>query len=129
MADRVLAVRNSPDPFDSPAIERDHPDTPTRLSLRLGNRFYPHMKLSVGPLPDGRCAFRVDTHDRHCCPSAQSAEHAAFLKLMENNQAISAQIEAAWSQAGLPTFKRFLREDLARRRGHPPPQTAQDPPK
>src|SRR4051812_38557897 len=42
-----------------------------RYSLRLGNRFYPHMKLSIDERPDqGGFFFRADTHDRHICPAA-----------------------------------------------------------
>jgi hypothetical protein len=34
---------------------------------------------------------------------------------MDQNRTTAEAIEAAWEEAGLPTFKKFLRDDLARR--------------
>lgn len=88
-----------------------------RYLLRLGNPFYPHMKLAIEPSPAGdRYLYRADTHDRHICPKPESPEFAAFTQLMENNRRLSELIESAWEQAGLSTFKSYLREDLERRR-------------
>src|SRR5436305_13255501 len=62
--------------YTNSAFERGEGDaaaTGNRLSLRLGNRFYPHMKLTIERSPDQRgFLFRADTHDRHCCPPAGS---------------------------------------------------------
>jgi hypothetical protein len=106
--------------YDSPLLERDATQSPPqKFSLRLGNHFYPHMKLVIEPTPDrSGHMFRADTHDKHIRPSPNSKEYAMFTELMENNQKLSESIEAAWDQSGLPTFKRFLREDLARRAAH-----------
>ena len=98
------------------AFERDQPITPTRLSLRLGNSFYPHMKLTIERAPDQQgYLFRADTHDRHCCPAVGSREYEAFCELMDKNQKMAQAIETAWAEQHLPTFKTFLRDDLARR--------------
>jgi hypothetical protein len=107
----------TPDDFyASPILERDVPANPSKLSLRLGNRVYPHMKLTIERSPDRQSfLFRADTHDRHCCPAPGSREYGAFCQLMENNQTIAQAIEAEWARRGLPTFKTYLREDLARR--------------
>jgi hypothetical protein len=103
--------------YASPSFERLPPASPTKLSLRLGNYFYPHMKLVIERAPDGsRPLFRADTHDRHVQPAPDSPEAAAFAQLSRENQSLSQRIEAAWDEHGLPTFKGFLREDLARRR-------------
>lgn len=92
-------------------------DTGPRFLLRLGNPFYPHMKLAIEPSPGGdRYLYRADTHDRHICPKPDSPEYAMFSQLMENNQRLAETIEAGWEQSGLPTFKSYLREDLQRRR-------------
>jgi hypothetical protein len=105
------------------AFERTPPDDPCKYSLRLGNRFYPHMKLVIGRSPDGTCAlFRADTHDRHVQPKPDSHEAAAFAELARKNQELAQRIEARWDENGLPTFKRYLREDLARRLGARPAQ-------
>jgi hypothetical protein len=98
-------------------FERDKFPSTSKFSLRLGNCFYPHMKLTIERSPDGSgYLFRADTHDRHCAPAPASREYAAFMQLMEQNQAIAMAIETAWAEAGLQTFKTYLRDDLARRR-------------
>lgn len=105
--------------FASSAFERD--TNLRKFSLRLGNRFYPHMKLSIDERPDQEgFLFRADTHDRHICPAAASKEYDAFRELMEKNQQVAQSIEAAWNDGGLPTFKTYLKQDLERRRqnGH-----------
>jgi hypothetical protein len=35
---------------------------------------------------------------------------------MEKNQKVVESVERAWAEGGVPTFKTYLREDLARRR-------------
>jgi hypothetical protein len=89
-----------------------------RVLLRLGNRFYPHMKLAIERRPDGHgYLFRADTHDAHCCPVTTSREYQAFRQLMELNQTVAQAVELEWEKEGLPTFKTYLKEDLARRAG------------
>jgi hypothetical protein len=91
--------------------------TDNRVLARLGNKFYPHMKLAIEMRPDGKgCMFKADTHDRHVRVPPESKEYNAFRQLMETNQKIAEQIEQAWAAEGIPTFKTFLREDLERRR-------------
>jgi hypothetical protein len=53
-------------------------------------------------------------------PDPTSAEYGLFCHLVENNQAMAQTIEAAWEAAGLPTFKSYLRGDLARRKAEQP---------
>jgi hypothetical protein len=119
---RLDSLRSAVDFYSSTALERDaNESTPSKYALRLGNHFYPHMKLVIEPTPAGQSyMFRADTHDKHIRPAPASKEYAMFVQLMENNQKLSEAIDAAWEQAGLPTFKKYLREDLARRsREHP----------
>jgi hypothetical protein len=100
-------------------LERDPPDAPRKWRLRLGNRFYPHMKLVIEPQPDGQgYLFRADTHDQHACPKPDSREYAMFCQLMEQNRTIATAIEHAWIESGIPTFKSFLQDDLKRRAAH-----------
>jgi hypothetical protein len=105
--------------YDAPVFAKtDKPQNPElqRYSMRLGNQYYPHMKLALEPSPDGaRYLFKADTHDRHVCPPATAPEHAAFCELMQKNQQIAERIEAAWAAEGLDTFKTYLQHDLARR--------------
>ncbi len=115
---RIDTIRAAGDaPFDCPALEREKSDEPGRFNLRLGNRFYPHMKLVVERSPEGSShLFRADTHDRHIQPAPGSKEADAFRDLMAKNQSVATAIEAAWEAASLPTFKQYLREDLVRRK-------------
>src|SRR5689334_15927656 len=88
--------------YDSAVFERrgDGPDA--RIFLRLGNRYYPHMKLAIERRPDRHgYLFRADTHDSHCCPATTSREYVAFRQLMELNQGVAQAIEAAWERADL----------------------------
>jgi hypothetical protein len=116
---RIDALRAAGDAlYASPAFERGS-DGHGALRLRLGNRHYPHMKLCIEQRPDGAGAlFCTDTHDGHACPAADSPDYARFSELMAANHDVADAIEAAWSEAGLLTFKNFLRDDLARRGGH-----------
>jgi hypothetical protein len=102
--------------YNCPVFVKDAATPPNRYSMRLGNRHYPHMKLTIERAPDGETfLFRADTHDRHVCPPEGAAEHDAFVALMTQNQQLAQGIDAAWAENGLPTFKTWLREDLARR--------------
>ena len=79
---------------------------------------YPlQIALLVPFLRAGAWLFRVDAHDKHACPSPKAPEYAAFCQLMTQNQELLGKIEAAWADQGLPTFKTYLRADLARRQG------------
>ncbi len=124
---RLETLRSTPDEafYDSPVLERgptaprekDPKAPPTKYSLRLGNRSYPHMKVVIDRAPDGQTyLLRADTHDAHIQPKPGSRDYAAFQELSRINHALAEQIESAWEAAGLPTFKKFLREDLERRR-------------
>jgi hypothetical protein len=118
VAARLATLRAVPEHefFTSAALERTPKDDPTRFDLRLGNQWYPHMKLCIQRSPDGKGhLFCADTHDRHIQPAPGSRDYEAFRELMEKNRVIAAQIESAWEAAGLPTFKSYLRDDLARR--------------
>jgi hypothetical protein len=113
---RLDALRNANDGEFFKGFEDDKQDPPQRYCLRLGNRFYPHMKLVIERTPDGAgYMFRADTHDKHVRPAPNSKEYAVFCELMENNQKLAEQIDAKWEQAGIPTFKQYLKKDLARR--------------
>src|SRR5437763_850900 len=65
---RLDSLRNAPadDLFGSSTFEKQSDAEVVRYSLRLGNRWYPHMKLVIERSPDGQGhLFRADTHDRH----------------------------------------------------------------
>jgi hypothetical protein len=115
---RVDSLRTVPeaDLFRSSSFEPTPKEQPTRLALRLGNPWYPHMKLVIEVAPDQQTSlFRADTHDRHIHVAPESREYTAFCEMMGKNQTLASRIEADWEAAGLATFKSFLRQDLARR--------------
>ena len=123
VCDRLNTLRSTPPDgfYDSPVLEKSldkQGGSPSHFALRLGNRAYPHMKLVIDRAPDGRgFLLRADTHDAHCQPRVGAREQAAFAELCRHNREVAERIEAAWEAENLPTFKKFLRDDLARRRG------------
>ena len=94
----------------------------TAYALRLGQPMYPHMKLVVEPAvcetagPEVGLFFRVDSHDRHlhAAPGSPDAEWLSLVRA--SNKALTDQIECAWSAADIPTFKDYLRRQLAARK-------------
>ncbi len=103
----------------TPAFEKGAGPGSQRYALRLGNTVFPHMKLVIECRSESGCFFRADAHDAHCRPKDESGEMAAYRALVEKNRTISTAIETEWADLGLPTFKTFLREDLARRAAAP----------
>lgn len=85
--------------YDAPVFAR----TPRRCSLRLGNCFYPHMKLVLElELDNTHYHFRADTHDRHVVVPVGHPEYAAVEQMRERNTMIAEDIEHAWIVEGLP---------------------------
>lgn len=112
----ILKTTPPADFFNSAPFERTPAESPTKFSLRLGNRAYPHMKLVIERSPDGRhTLFRADTHDRHVQIKSDSPEAKMFAELTRKNQEIAQRIEKSWEANGLMTFKGYLREDLEKR--------------
>ena len=102
--------------YASPAFARTGDPACPRLTVRLGNSAYPHMKLALEPAPDGQSyLFKADSHDKHLCPAQNDPDYGAFMDLRAKNQKIVEKIEGAWAQSGIPTFKTFLQADLAQR--------------
>ncbi len=102
--------------FKCPVLVPDRPVDPARYTLRLGNQLYPHMKLVIELA--GTCErflYRADTHDRHVCPGQNSPDYAKFVELMTKNQKLAESIELEWEAQNIPTFRAFLRSDIARR--------------
>jgi hypothetical protein len=119
---RLLATieNSSGDALRCPAFVPERCAGPTRYTLRLGNQFYPHMKLVLEAAPDeSRFLYRADTHDAHIRPATTSPEYSAFCELMQKNQRIAEAIGRAWDLADIPTFKQYLREDILRRKAAP----------
>ncbi|WP_406693511.1 hypothetical protein V5E97_20985 [Singulisphaera sp. Ch08] len=94
-------------------------------ALRLGNLRYPHMKLQIQPWPnEAGFMLSVNTHDQVLAIDPASSDAQAFRDLQAENQRLKEAIEAAWDQAGLPTFLNYLRryiEDRAGAAEHAPP--------
>ena len=103
-----------PVPIAGPPFEPSEPTGAERsvvYSLRLGNARYPHMKLQVQPWPSPTgFLLSVNTHDQVTPPDPGSPEAEAFRALQAANQQYKQAIEAAWDEAGLPTFLRYLRD-------------------
>ncbi len=111
VAARLERLRAAPEGefYECEAFERSE----DRFALRLGNRFYPHMKVVVEAAPDGMAHFHVDTHDRHVVEMLGSRD-PRLGELVARNQAIARAVEQAWTDRGLPTPLEHWREKLAR---------------
>jgi hypothetical protein len=95
-------------PEEGPAAQAE------RIRLRLGNRNYPHMKLGADRIPDTReWVLAVDCHDRQLMTVASESERAALETLLRRNNELKTRIERRWTEAGLPTFERYIRGRLA----------------
>jgi hypothetical protein len=144
LAPRVDAVRGLDPASDVPLdtlLERDPANTLPSFALRLGQPMYPYMKLVVDeappiapPIPGSPSAamadtgdfiLRVDSHDRHLHAPAGSPDAAWLASVRASNKELGERIEAAWAEAGLPTFKTYLRRRLQERksRGNAPAST------
>ncbi len=86
-------------------------------ALRLGQPMYPHMKLVVEESPSGgQPLFRADAHDNMLHAPPGSRDEAPLAALRAINKELADRIETAWVAAGLPTFKEYLRAQLAQRK-------------
>jgi hypothetical protein len=102
--------------YAAPAFARTGEPGCPRLTIRLGNSSYPHMKLALEPAPNGESyLFKADSHDKHLCPAQSDPDYAAFMDLRAKNQKVVEKIEQAWAEAGIPTFKTYLQADLSKR--------------
>jgi CheY-like chemotaxis protein len=103
-------------------FERDFHDVSLRrYTLRLGNAFYPHMKLVLQDflLPD-HFSFSVDSHDDHFDVGPECFDYEAWLKIKQQNAALKLAIEEAWVKKGIPT----LADVVARLERETPPGAA-----
>lgn len=100
--------------FETSSPDRG-PEGNRRYRLRLGNPCYPHMKLSVQWMDDDqRAIFSVDCHDTHFALSLSPAESAALKEIRDYNAELKRRIEAAWDEAGVPTFCEEIRSSSTR---------------
>jgi hypothetical protein len=85
-----------------------------RIRLRLGNKSYPHMKLGADRIPDTQdWVLAVDSHDRQLLTVASEADRGALEALLRRNNEVKSRIERRWTEAGLPTFERYVRGRLS----------------
>jgi hypothetical protein len=86
--------------------------------LRLGQKDYPHMKLSIEEAPDGSCyLYFADAHDSHLYAPEGSPDAQGLALVRKSNAQLVTQIETAWTQENLPTFRGYLRQSLAKKQG------------
>jgi hypothetical protein len=63
--------------------------------------------------------LRADAHDQHLHAPPNSPDAAWLASLRQSNKNLTEKIESLWSAAGLPTFKDYLRSQLAARKNCP----------
>jgi hypothetical protein len=101
-------------------VERPKESSPAsnvRYAIRLGNAWYPHMKLLIAIMePSGEVLFSVDTHDRLEVPPG-SPDEAGVKELQSRNRDLAREIEVAWDEGGIPTQAGLLRRYLQTKKG------------
>jgi len=110
----LIEAVGEPEPVDAGI------DSVRSIALRLGNAFYPNMKLRL-TRPPGNDVFvlMVDSHDVMLAAPPGSPDHEALEELKAANAAIAGDITRAWDAADLPTERNYLRDKIrqARMRG------------
>jgi hypothetical protein len=88
------------------------------IALRLGNAFYPNMKLRL-TRPPGSNVFllMVDSHDVMLAAQPGSPDYQALEELKSANAALVADITTAWDRCALPTERNYLRDKIRQARG------------
>ena len=100
-------------------IEKCELDEVTKIEkywIRMGNDFYPHMKICISMLPDrgknggSSPIFSVDTHDQHVLSvlPSDSNDWRAFYGIHKQNMKLKHNIEKRWKREGVPTEKWLL---------------------
>ncbi|HDY65045.1 MAG TPA: hypothetical protein ENH84_02275 [Phycisphaerae bacterium] len=109
-------------------IERKPPDAPLSgvrsAACRLGNSFYPNMKLRLSRPPHHRSfLFSVDCHDAFLSAPSGSPDHSALEELKARNASLANTIHSEWDRLSLPTERNYLRRKIqqAKRKAPPPP--------
>ncbi|MGC8540405.1 MAG: hypothetical protein ACP5QA_07215 [Phycisphaerae bacterium] len=119
----ILASADS-DPIKPEWFEPAEKDGRAVYRLRLGQVAYPHMKLNVEESPDGTgYLLLADAHDTHLMAPETSPDARFLSELRKNNAALVEKIQAAWTQAGLPTFRAYFCAAMERRVREKSPQT------
>ena len=92
-------------------------DNVRSIALRLGNAFYPNMKLRMTRPPGGEAfLLMVDSHDVMLSAPAGSPDSQALEELKTANAAVVADVTTAWDAAGLPTERNYLRDKIRQAR-------------
>jgi len=107
---RALSKWSNPDDQEGPIwgdarFETAHGAHGRRFYLRLGNRYYPHMKLGIVECAGqpGEFVFEADTHDRHFELDSNLPDLSMFREVMRKNEVLKCEIESSWMNAGIPT--------------------------
>ena len=92
---------------DESAVDGDR--VSRKYVIRIGNRFYPHMKFALEEhLLENEFFFCVDTHD-DLDLKPDFPDYEAWQQLKAENRRLKDEIESRWREAAVPTFA-----DLAR---------------
>jgi len=102
----------------SSVTERDPADAPLEqvrsFALRMGNCYYPHMKLRLSRPPnEGFFLFTVDTHDAFLHCPLDSPDYEALEQVKRHNAKIAATVTAELDAEGLPTERNYMRRKIS----------------
>lgn len=87
--------------------------------IRMGNDFYPHMKICITRLPgkngapNNNFVCSVDTHDQHVLSILPpgSDDKRAFMGIHRKNMQLKFKIERRWKREGVPTEHGLLEDE------------------
>jgi len=111
LAGWLIEAVGEPEPADADI------DSVRSIALRLGNAFYPNMKMRL-TRPPGNDVFllMVDSHDVMLAAPPGSPDYEALEELKAANAAIVSDVTHAWDAAGLPTERNYLRDKIRQAR-------------
>ena len=116
----ILPPQDDFDPEDwisHPMVERDYysDDDKTLVNIRslifrLGNMFYPHMKLRLTKIPKADFfIFSVDSHDAILQAPEGTPDYKMLEELKQANSQINDAITSEWDEEDIPTERNYLR--------------------
>ena len=95
-------------------VERNPAEAPfeevVTASFRLGNMFYPNMKLRLAKPPrEEFFLLSVDSHDAVLQAPEGTPDYKMLEELKAHNAKLAGEIQTQWDKLGLPTERNYMR--------------------
>ena len=99
-------------------IESKHIDEANHIEkywIRMGNDFYPHMKVCITKMPiNASFILSVDTHDQHVLDilPKDTEQWKKFSEVQKQNMRLKKKVEKRWKRENIPTEQSYLEVDV-----------------